>query len=166
MKRNIIIAGVLAWLLAAGCKPENFKPVGKAGTPAASLAGTWKISKVTQKDENAANFGWPYQVTDLTSLFPYTDFTLTLNMNGGAPATFTTTPGQSPRIITIASGNWSVDDPVYPKVLTLAGASDTATITLGSYPTEVDPTLKITLAKHDAATGRLLISYSYVFVKQ
>jgi hypothetical protein len=154
-----------AAILAAGCKPENYKPLGKAGAPIASLAGTWKITSVTQKDEYAANLGWPYQVTDLTSLFPYTDFTLTLNMNGNTPTTFATAPGQAPKIITLTGGNWTVDDPTYPKILTLAGTTDTAKVTLGAYPTEVDPTLKITVARRDAS-GKLLISYSYVFTRQ
>jgi hypothetical protein len=153
-------------ILAAGCKPENYKPLGKAATPITSLAGTWKISSVTQKDEDAANKGFPYQVTDLTSLFPYTDFTLTLNMNGNTPTTFTTAPGQSPKIITLASGNWSADDPAYPKVLTLANATDTAKVTLGAYPSGVSPSLKVAVAKREASSGKLLISYSYVFVKQ
>jgi hypothetical protein len=156
----------LAGLLITGCKPENYKPLGKAATPITTLAGTWKISSVTQKDENAANFGWPYQTTDLTSLFPYTDFTLTLNMNGNAPTTFATSPGQAPRIITLASGSWTVDDPTYPQVLTLANGSDTAKVTLGSYPSGVNPSLKVAVARHDASSGKLLISYSYVFVKQ
>ena len=156
----------LAGLLAAGCKPENYKPLGKAATPITTLAGTWKISSVTQKDENAANFGWPYQTTDLTSLFPYTDFTLTLNMNGNVPTTFTAAPGQAPKIITLTSGSWTVDDPTYPQVLTLANGSDTAKVTLGSYPSGINPSLKVAVARRDAASGKLLISYSYVFVKQ
>ena len=162
----LFITGLIV-LLAAGCKPENYKPLGKATTPITSLAGTWKITSVTQKDEDAANKGFPYQQTDLTSVFPYTDFTLTLNMNGAMPTTFTTSPGSSPRIISLAGGNWSVDDPAYPKVLTLTSGTDTAKVTLGAYPLGAGAsTLKIALAKHDATSGKLLISYSYVFSKQ
>jgi len=166
MKHTIFIIGALAVMLVTGCKPENYKPLGKLASPAASLAGTWKITSVTQKDEDAANKGFPYQTADLTQVFPYTDFTLTLNMNGTTPTTFTTTPGNSPKIINLASGNWMVDDPAYPKVLTLVSGTDTASVTLGSYPTGANTSLKITLAKHDAASGKLLISYSYVFTKQ
>jgi hypothetical protein len=169
MKSNInylFITGLIV-ILAAGCKPENYKPLGKAPAPITSLAGTWKITSVTQKDEDAANKGFPYQQTDLTNVFPYTDFSLTLNMNGSTPTTFTTSPGNSPRIISLASGNWSTDDPAYPKVLTLISGTDTAKVTLGAYPLGASAsTLKIALAKHDAASGKLLISYSYVFSKQ
>jgi len=166
IKNLFSLTGLLAMILAIACKRENYKPLGKAATPITSLAGTWKISSVTQKDEDAANKGFPYQVTDLTSLFPYTDFTLTLNMNGNTPTTFTTAPGQSPKIVTLASGNWSADDPTYPKVLTLANGADTAQVTLGAYPSGASPSLKVAVAKRDASSGKLLISYSYVFVKQ
>jgi len=170
MKPSIIhhlFTASLIVALAGGCKPENYKPLGKAATPVASLAGTWKITSVTQKDEDAANKGFPYQQVDLTNVFPYTDFSLTLNMNGSTPTTFTTSPGSSPRIISLASGNWAVDDSAYPKVLTLTSGTDTATVTLGAYPLGAGAsTLKIALAKHDASSGKLLISYSYVFSKQ
>jgi hypothetical protein len=59
-----------------------------------------------------------------------------------------------------------VDDPNFPKILTLVNGIDTAKLTLGAYPTGINPSLKIALAKHDAASGKLLISYSYVFSKQ
>jgi hypothetical protein len=166
MKRISSIIAILAAILISGCKPENYKPVGKLESPTASLAGTWKITSVTQKDEDAANKGFPYQTADLTQVFPYTDFILTLNMNGTTPTTFTTTPGNSPLIINLASGNWIVDDPSYPKVLTLISGTDSATVTLGSYPTGPNTSLKITQAKRDASSGKLLISYSYVFSKQ
>ncbi len=167
IKNFLLLAGVLATILTGGCKPENYKPLGKSATPINALAGTWKITSVTQKDEDAANKGFPYQTADLTNVFPYTDFTLTLNMNGNNPTTFTTTPGNSPKIINLASGNWTVDNPVYPQVLTLANATDTAKVTLGGYPLGASASnLKIALAKHDAASGKLLISYSFVFSKQ
>lgn len=162
----LILTGLLAVILISSCKPENYKPVGSAVTPIGSLAGTWKITSVTQRDEDAANKGFPYIQSDLTDVFHYTDFTLTLNTNGKTPTTFATVPGNSPAIIHLTSGNWTVDDPLYPKVLTLVNGTDTARVTLGAYPTGASPTLKITLAKHDASSGKLLISYNYVFTKQ
>jgi hypothetical protein len=165
-KNHVLSFGILAVCLFSSCKPENFKPIGKAVTPIANLAGTWKITSVIQKDEDAANKGFPYQQMDLTTLLPYTDFALTLNMNGNAPTTFTAVPGNSPKIIRLTSGTWTVDDPNFPKILTLVNGIDTAKLTLGAYPTGINPSLKIALAKHDAASGKLLISYSYVFSKQ
>ncbi len=168
--RKILILAFAA-VLVQSCRPEKFEDIGTPASVPATLAGTWKLNKVIQVDEDARNKGFTYgavniQQKDITSLFPYTDFTLTLNMNGSTPTTFTTNPGNSPRIIRLANGNWTFDNPEYPKVLTLANTTDTARITLGSYPTGAAPVLKVRLERRDAATNKLLISYSYEFTKQ
>jgi hypothetical protein len=174
MKKNIhlITMFMLAAILLQACTPESYKSVGTPVNTLASLAGTWQITKVTQTDENAKNNGFSYapiniQTMDLTNVFPYTDFKLTLNLNNGVPSTFTTVPGNSPKIIKLASGNWSVDNADYPKVITFANATDTARVTLGSYPVgSTTPVLKISALRTDASSGKLLISYSYEFSKK
>ncbi|MBN9296953.1 MAG: DUF5004 domain-containing protein [Filimonas sp.] len=174
MKKNIhlITMFVLAAVLLQACRPDSYKSVGTPVNALASLAGTWQITKVIQTDENAKNNGFNYgpiniQTMDLTSVFAYTDFKLTLNFTNGVPSTFTTTPGNSPKIIRLASGNWSVDNPSYPQVLTFANATDTARVTLGAYPVgSTTPVLKIAAQKRDASSGKLLISYSYEFSKK
>jgi len=153
------------------CRPDDFKDLGTPAAVASSLAGTWKLNKVIQTDEDAKNKGFSYsqiniQQLDVTSLFPYNDFKFTLNMNGNTPSTFSTTPGNAPKIIKLASGNWVVDDPNYPKVISMISGTDTAKITLGSYPMGLSPVLKVTSEKRDASTGKLLISYTYEFTKQ
>jgi hypothetical protein len=163
--RLSFIFSALALVLNA-CQPESYKEVGVLTAPLTGLSGTWKLTKVTQTDEDALRKGFPFQTLDLTSVFPYTDFKLTLSANGTTPTTFTTTPGNSPKIIKLTSGNWTVDDPNYPKVITMANATDTARITLGSYPSATNPLLKVRLERRDAATNKLLISYSYEFTKQ
>ncbi|TDH25135.1 DUF5004 domain-containing protein [Segetibacter sp. 3557_3] len=155
-----------AMVLLYACQPEQYKSVGLPNDNVSMLAGTWKLNKVIQTDEDSKRKGFPYQQLDLTTLFPYRDFVLKLDANGSAPSTFSTTPGNSPRIIRLASGNWLVDDPAYPKVLTLASATDTARVTLGAYPTGITPVLKITRERRDSASNRLIMSYSYEFTKQ
>ncbi len=173
MKKTIqlMFCAVAALVLLHACRPDKFKDIGLPTTVASSLAGTWKISKVTQTDEDAKNKGFQYgsvniQTMDITNTFPYTDFKLTLNTAGNVPTTFTTTPGNSPKIIKLASGNWTFDNPSYPKVITMANATDTAKITLGAYPSGAAPVLRITSERRDATTGKLLISYTYEFTKQ
>lgn len=161
----------MASMLLYACRPEKFKEIGAPQTVASSLAGTWKLVKVTQTDEDAKNKGFLYgpvnvQQMDITNAFPYTEFKLTLNAEGSAPTTFTTTPGNAPKIIKLASGNWTFDDPKYPKVLTLSNGSTSEKVTLGSYPTATSPMLKITSERRDASTNKLLISYSFEFAKQ
>jgi hypothetical protein len=170
-KFKLTLVAALAGVVFYSCKPDSFKDLGTQPVIASTLAGTWKLTKVTQTDEDAKSKGFAYgpiniQQTDLTNVFPYTDFKLTLNANGNTPTTFTTTPGNSPKVIKLASGNWSFDDPAYPKVLTMVNATDTAKITLGAYPAGSTPVLKITTERRDASTNKLLITYSYEFSKQ
>ncbi len=168
MKKNIqsLLPFLLLAIVLYGCRKDSYKSIGDQASTLTPLAGTWKLTQVTQTDEDAARKGFPYKTMDLTTLFAYTDFRLTLNMNGTTPTTFTTTPGNSPKIIRLASGNWKVDDPKYPKVLTLTNATDTALVTLGSYPVGANKNLAISLSKKDATSGKVMVSYSYVFTKQ
>ncbi|RYF83815.1 MAG: DUF5004 domain-containing protein [Chitinophagaceae bacterium] len=90
----ILLAGVLV----TSCRPENFKEIGTQSSVVSSLAGTWKLTRVTQTDEDAKSKGFNYgpvniQQMDLTNVFPYTDFKLTLNATGNTPTTFTAVPG-------------------------------------------------------------------------
>jgi hypothetical protein len=156
----------LLGIILFACQPADYKEIGVPVQNISALAGTWKLSKVTQTDEDAARKGFPFTTLDLTSIFPYTDFKLTLNTNGNTPTTFATTPGNSPRVIRLASGNWTTDDPKYPKVLTLVNGTDTSRVTLGSYPTGSTGALKLRQEKRDATTNRLLISYNFEFTKQ
>ena len=163
---KILVALPLIGIAITSCQPDKYKTIDPPTNNVATLAGTWKLTRVVQTDEDAKRKGFPYQQMDLTSLFPYTDFKITFNVNGATPTTFTTTPGNSPKIIRLTSGNWFTDDPAYPKMLTLANPTDTARITLGSYLTGINPSLKISLNKSDAATNKLVLSYSYEFTKQ
>jgi hypothetical protein len=160
-----LLAPIIA-LLVFACRPDEYKKLGLPSENIAALAGTWKLSKVIQTDEDAARKGFPYQTMDVTSVFPYSDFRLTFNTNGNTASTFATMPGNAPKIIRLTSGNWAVDDPAYPKLLTLSNGSDTTRITLGSYPRGSSPNLKIRLERRDSASNKLLISYSYEFTKQ
>ena len=103
---------------------------------------------------------------DITGLFPYTDFVLTLNVNAGTPTTFTSVLGGSPDIVRLRSGTWTVDDLKYPKNIYLVSGTAADTILLGGYPVGAATTLKLKKEKRDFTSGKLLISYSYEFIKQ
>lgn len=153
-------------VILSSCRPDSLKDLGAERGYLESLNGTWKLTKATQVDEDAAKKGFPYQQLDITNLFPYTSFVFTLNVSAGAPTTFTAVSGTSPKIIKLPSGNWTVDDLKYPKNIYLKNGAATDTVSLGGYPVGAAATLKLTKEKKDATTGKLLISYSYEFAKQ
>ena len=148
------------------CQPENVKDLGIERDLMTSLNGTWKLTKAIQVDEDATKKGFPYQQMDITSLFPYTDFVLTLNVAGGAPTTFTSVLGGSPNIVRLRSGTWTVDNLKYPKNIYMLSGTAADTVSLGGYPVGASTTLKLKREKKDFTTGKLLISYSYEFTKQ
>lgn len=163
---KIAIVAVLATVVLASCKPVSYEDLSVPRDLLLSVNGTWKLKKATQTDEDAAKKGFPFQQLDITNLFPYTNFVLTLNVSGGAPTTFSTTPGNSPKIIKLSSGNWTVDNISYPKNIYLNNGTLKDTITLGGYPVGASNSLKLIKEKRDATTGKLLITYSYEFAKQ
>ncbi len=164
---KLLIGCCLAGIVISGCQPEAHKDLGDPRDIVPSLAGTWKLTRAVQVDEDAARKGFPYKELDITSLFAYTDFQLTFNVNGSAPSTFATVTGSSPALIKLTEGDWTVDDPQYPKVITLKNGATTETVTLGAYPVGANSTLKLRAERRDASAGdKLLISYTYEFAKQ
>jgi hypothetical protein len=85
---KIAVVVILATIILAACRPASFEDLGVQRNFLQSVNGTWKLTKATQVDEDAAKKGFPYQQLDITNLFPYTSFVLTLNVNNNAPATF------------------------------------------------------------------------------
>lgn len=159
----ILMTAIISFV---ACNPPKYDELSAPRNITESLAGTWKLTRATQVDEDASTKGFPYKEMDITNLFPYTDFILTLNVNAGAPSTFSTTPGSSPLLINLSSGSWSVDDADYPKDITLVNGAVTEKVTLGGYPVGSSNTLKLKVERKDATTGKLLLSYSYEFAKQ
>lgn len=167
---KIFFPVLLVAILFSGCRPDEFKEIGEPREIAASFGGVWKLTKVTQKDEESARKGFPYSELDLTTIFPYTQFTLNLNVdNNLSPSGFTSTPGSSPDIIGLASGTWSLDNGDAPTKIIFSQGATTKSVTLGAYPVGGNTKLKFKIDKRDAdpaANNKLLISYTYEFTKQ
>ncbi len=165
MKNFLILSIALITVLVFSCRPDTNGIVGEERSILSSLSGSWKLTKVTQTDEDAKRKGFPYQTMDLTSLFPYSEFQLTLNVASGAASNFTTTPGNSPKVISLTSGSWTVDDPAFPKNITLTSGNTTEVVTLGGYPVTGSEKLVLKKEKKDAS-GKVQVSYNYEFTKQ
>jgi hypothetical protein len=161
-KIKILLLVFTAGALLHACRPEPFKQLNERTGNINALNGSWQLMKVTQIDADAQRKGFPYQSLDLTNVLPYNQFKMAFNVIN---KTFTTTPGNAPRIINLASGNWSADNNEAPKLLTLVNGTDTARITLGAYPNSVNSNLRLRQERKDAS-GKVLIIYDYEFVKQ
>lgn len=167
---KIFIPALLVAVLFTACRPDDFKDIGETRYIPGSLAGVWKLTKAVQKDEESARKGFPYSELDLTTVFPYTQYTLTLNAdNNQSPTTFTANAGGAPDIIGLTSGTWAVDAADAPSRIDFKNGATVRSVTLGSYPVGGNEKLKFRIEKRDAdpaANNKLLISYTYEFTKQ
>ena len=166
MKLKLFFSFLLAALFLVSCRPEKFEAIPTANEVLTSLSGTWTLRSVTQKDETAEIRNSPFVTMDLTPLFPYTQYKLTLNGSGSATGDYTAVPGASPKIIRSNTGKWVVDDVKNPKLVSFINGTDTTKMEIGSYPTSFNASFKLKQTKVDVATGKPAITYNYEFAKQ
>jgi hypothetical protein len=168
MKRNIILFCIL--IAISACQPEEFPALGERQPIIPKLAGTWKLVKVIQRDNDAERKGFPTfaQSQDVTSAFPFEQFKIQLNATGNTPTDFTITTGASPNIIGgVTTGSWSVDDVNYPSKITFAGGSG-ANIELGSFAGLVNGQLvfKLIRTQPKGSSNESVVTYQYSFTKE
>ncbi|MBO9634389.1 MAG: DUF5004 domain-containing protein [Chitinophagaceae bacterium] len=162
MKRNLIILFTL-FVGFAACKPDGLPGIGDPVNKLDLISGNWQLDKVVQVDLNAVKYNFPYKELDVTAVAPFNQFKLSFALNNGAPATFTTTPGNSPKFIPFASGNWQVDDKKIPQKIDLSSGPDTVKMQLGPSNGLQSGTLIIQLIKGDGVKS--LLRYDYYFKK-
>ncbi len=167
MKRILTITAVASLLALASCRPEKFGDiVGTSVSNITNLTGSWKLVKATQTDMEAPIKNSPFVTRDITTDFPFADFRLTLNSTGTASTTFATTPGNSPRIIRLATGNWRVDNADAPRNIQFINGTDTVRALVGSYPTSFRSDFSVRIDRVNTETGKTTMRYDYVFAKQ
>jgi len=157
-------------VLIFSCQPDEFPPIGEKQAVIPALAGTWRLTSVIQKDEDATRKGFPdyAQVQDITSDFPFNEFTLTLVTNGNEPASFSIDAGNSPNIIgNVTSGNWSVDHIDFPSKIVFTGDAQAA-IELGSVAGLNKGNLEFRLIRTQPKAGKeeAVVTYEYSFTKE
>jgi hypothetical protein len=158
---------VLFCTIIFGCTRDTFDTPPPSAEVLSTLTGSWTLNRVTQKDEGAEIKNSPYVIMDITSLFPYTQYKITLSGTANTPnGTYTAVPGSSPQIIRFNTGKWEVDDAKNPKMISFINGLDTTKMQIGSYPTSFNSSFKLRQTKIDMATGRPAITYDYEFVKQ
>ncbi|MBC7915086.1 MAG: DUF5004 domain-containing protein [Pyrinomonadaceae bacterium] len=160
------IATGLVLLFIASCKPEEFGPIGEPRAAITSqLTGTWQIDKVIQFDENAVKYDFPNKQMDITSIYPYKEFTITFNLNeAGIPTTFTSVQGNAPKIIGLSDGAWSVDNADAPKVITLTKGTIVSKIEISNYSSLKQGRLNLKLVKY--FNNKPVLSYQFELIKK
>ena len=147
-----------------GCKPEEFGPIGSESNVLKEMQGTWRLSKVTQIDQDATTKGFPYKQLDITNVYAYKDLVIALLGDAaGSPTTFTITQGNSPKISDFNSGTWTVDNISAPNIITLKNGAATSDLTLGSYAGLKSG--KFYLKRIRKSNGKVIVSYQYEFTK-
>ncbi len=155
---------VSATLYMAACKPESLKQYEpNSAFSLSNLQGTWKLSKVTQRDEDAIRKGFPYKELDLTAPLGQNQVTLTLNLSGTAPGAYVINYGTAAKLLKVGNGNWILDDVNKPGRLTLASGTDSAKLVLSSYANLLNN--KLILVQKKLLAGKEVITYNYEFSK-
>lgn len=91
-----------------------------------ALSGTWTLNTVVQVDQDAVDNGFPENVQrmDITSMFNWSETTITFTLdNEGSAQSFTLDAGSAPNYL-ITSGEWSIDHPVFTSVIDLTNAAE------------------------------------------
>lgn len=132
MKKNMrnwaIILLLVVFSSISACRPNYPELVEPLSIKTNYLKGTWKASKVTQYDQEAIDNGFPVSVQqqDITSNYPFSDYTITFNLDAqGKPSTYTLTPGTAPNYLALSSGQWSVDHPVFTTQILFSNPTST-----------------------------------------
>jgi hypothetical protein len=164
MKKIVFALLVSAALYLAACKPESLKTYEpNSAFSLTNLQGTWKLTKVTQKDEDAIRKGFPYKELDVTTALNQNLVTLTFNLNGAAPGGYVINYGTAAKLLKVGNGNWILDDINKPGRINLASGTDTAKLILGSYANLLNN--KLILVQKKFFNGKEAITYNYEFSK-
>ena len=164
MKKITFIIAIAGLLLFAACKPAAIKDYeAYSAVNVTAFQGVWKLTKVTQSDEDSKRKLFPYKTLDLTSSLNFTDVRVTFNLTGNTPAGLSINYGAAPQIFKISSGTWKLDDNNKPGKLWMINGPDTAKFTLGAYSQLANN--KMSLKQVKSLGNTEMITYEYEFSK-
>ena len=151
------------------CQPDDDFPdlENPLAIKPALLSGTWVAQKVVQYDQEALDNGFPddVQAQDITSLFPFSQYTITFNLDEqGRPSTYSITPGTAPNFLKLNNGTWKLDDPVFATMISMTSTSDIHAASFRIKQLD-DDVIKLQVLRNDAADNTLYSYYEYEFVK-
>ena len=172
MKRfkNIVYGYILILAIGLyGCSPkDDFAPLGeKTDVSDAFLAGTWKLSKVTQYDAEAVRKGFPsekfIQFADLTTVFP-SFATYSIAFSGSS---YTVSNAGNAPVFLGTGGTWKFDDSKTTQrtlELTTGTAKIQAEFGSASYRLSNDKNLVLVYTRRNS-DGKAIVRYFYEFTK-
>jgi hypothetical protein len=165
MKKILTFLSIAAVAGFSACKPEAIKDyeAPSSAFKLADLSGTWKMTGITQTDEDAARKGFPYKTLDLTTATNATQVKFTINMNGANPGTFAIDHGTGTKLFKSTAGNWLVDNAAKPSQVWFANAGDTVKFIIQGYDNFVNG--KMILKRNRTLSNKALVSYIYSFTK-
>jgi hypothetical protein len=167
IKYNILTAFLILGL--SGCI-EEFGGTGDPFNRHDQVTGTWVVSRVVQRDLLAEN---PlYQTAEITDLFDFDQYKLTLNADGSFSVSNT---GDAPGFI-VTNGTWKLDSEEFPSAILLTGQNASSVLDFGSLSSltesrqlHVKYVQSVVLPKEetgeDADTEEASIAYEYTLSK-
>lgn len=158
----VALSGITLW----GCKPEAIKDfeAPSAAFKLSDVSGTWKMSNITQTDEDAITKGFPYKSVDVTDAVNATQVKFTINMNGSNPGTFAIDHGTAVKMFKSTAGNWVVDDVAKPSKIWFVNGTDTVKFTIQGYNNFLNK--KMVLKRTRMFGAKAVSTYTYSFDKQ
>jgi hypothetical protein len=125
MNRKYKILITFAILSLSGCI-EEFGGTGEPFNRHDQVTGSWTVTRVVQRDLLTEN---PlYQTVEITDLFDFDQYNLTLNADGSF-AVFNT--GDAPGFI-ITGGTWAFDSEEFPAAIILTSQNASSVLDFGS----------------------------------
>lgn len=168
--RLFMIPVALLLSVALSCQPDDDYPdlQDPLAVKPTLLSGTWTAERVIQYDQEALDNGFPMEVVeqDITALFPFSDYKLTFELDeNGRPSEYSIDAGTAPNFLSLTSGTWTLDDPVFATVITL---SNTANIHATSFRIQqlTENRIILNVLRNDANDNTLYSYYRYDFVKK
>ncbi|ELR73774.1 hypothetical protein C900_01384 [Fulvivirga imtechensis AK7] len=164
MKNLLII--VIGLALIISCTPDEFPPLGDRPDRVQQLTGAWKVTQVTQTDNDAVRKGFPFfaQQQDITSAFNFTDLEIVLNVDNS----FAVDAGTAPNVIGMTAGQWETDDAEYPSEVIFKNGGQQMEIGIGSFASIGEGILTLKVIRYEDKGDALqpVITYEYKLKKQ
>ena len=167
MKKSIytIITFVLVFSLVFvnACKKDEYPEV-QPRDWVQLMTGTWNTTQVLQTDIFAVDEGLQPTVMDRTTMFNFTDYTITFNSSGDNPTNYKIEPGEAPNYVDL-EGTWQLDNYNLPTkvLLTAVGATEPTSEFYLSGPPRAGAPLYLSFQR--TSGGKAILSYDYRLTK-